>query len=84
VFFTQTTQIIISFIAAKAVVDGQMTLGMMMSMTYILGQVSAPISEFIGFFQSLQDAQISLERLNEIHNQKDEDQNSGHFALWNG
>lgn len=76
VFFTQTTQIIISFIAAKAVVDGQMTLGMMMSMTYILGQVSAPISEFIGFFQSLQDAQISLERLNEIHNQKDEDQNS--------
>lgn len=76
VFFTQTTQIIISFIAAKAVVDGQMTLGMMMSMTYILGQVSAPIGEFIGFFQSLQDAQISLERLNEIHNQKDEDQNS--------
>ena len=76
VFFTQTAQIIISFIAAKAVVDGQMTLGMMMSMTYILGQVSAPIGEFIGFFQSLQDAQISLERLNEIHNQKDEDQNS--------
>lgn len=76
VFFTQTTQIIISFIAAKAVVDGQMTLGMMMSMTYILGQVSAPIGEFIGFFQSLQDAQISLERLNEIHNQKDEEQNS--------
>ena len=76
VFFTQTTQIIISFIAAKAVVDGQMTLGMMMSMTYILGQVSAPIGEFIGFFQSLQDAQISLERLNEIHNQKDEDHNS--------
>ena len=76
VFFTQTTQFIISFIAAKAVVDGQMTLGMMMSMTYILGQVSAPIGEFIGFFQSLQDAQISLERLNEIHNQKDEDQNS--------
>ena len=76
VFFTQTTQIIISFIAAKAVVDGQMTLGMMMSMTYILGQVSAPIGAFIGFFQSLQDAQISLERLNEIHNQKDEDQNS--------
>ena len=76
VFFTQTTQIIISLIAAKAVVDGQMTLGMMMSMTYILGQVSAPIGEFIGFFQSLQDAQISLERLNEIHNQKDEDQNS--------
>lgn len=46
-FFTRTTSIIVSFIAAKAVVDGQMTLGMMMSLTYIIGQVAAPISEFI-------------------------------------
>lgn len=45
-----------------------MTLGMMMSLTYIIGQVAAPISEFIGFAQSFQDAKISLERLNEIHN----------------
>lgn len=74
-FFTQTTGIIVSFIAAKAVVDGQMTLGMMMSLTYIIGQVAAPISEFIGFAQSFQDAKISLERLNEIHNQADEEQN---------
>ena len=73
VFFTQTTGIIISFIAAKAVVDGQMTLGMMMSMTYILGQVSAPIGDFIGFAQAVQDAQISLERLNEIHAHEDEE-----------
>lgn len=71
--FTQTTSIIISFIAAKAVVDGQMTLGMMMSLTYIIGQVAAPISEFIGFAQSFQDAKISLERINEVHNQKDEE-----------
>ena len=76
VFFTQSTQIIISFIAAKAVVEGHMTLGMMMSMTYILGQVSAPIGEFIGFAQAVQDAKISLERLNEVHNQKDEEQDS--------
>lgn len=74
-FFTQTTGIIVSFIAAKAVVDDQMTLGMMMSLTYIIGQVAAPISEFIGFAQSFQDAKISLERLNEIHNQVDEEQN---------
>ena len=73
VFFTQTTNIIISFIAAKSVVDGNMTLGMMMSLTYIIGQVSAPISEFIGFAQSFQDAQISLERLNEVHGKKDEE-----------
>lgn len=74
-FFTQTTGIIISFIAAKAVVDGQMTLGMMMSLTYIIGQVAAPIGDFIGFAQSFQDAKISLERLNEVHNQVDEEQN---------
>ena len=73
-FFTRTTGIIVSFIAAKAVVDGQMTLGMMMSLTYIIGQVSAPIGEFIGFAQSFQDAKISLERLNEVHNQVDEEQ----------
>ena len=74
-FLTQTTHIIISFIAAKAVVEGDMTIGMMMSMTYIIGQVAAPINDFVSFSQALQDAQISLERLNEIHNQEDEEQN---------
>lgn len=73
VFFTQTTHILIYYIAAKSVVDGSMTLGMMMSLTYIIGQVSAPIGEFIGFAQSFQDARISLERLNEIHSQDDEE-----------
>lgn len=73
VFFTQTTHILISFIAARAVVEGRMTLGMMMSLTYIIGQVSAPVRDFIGFAQSMQDAKISLERLNEIHAQEDEE-----------
>lgn len=75
VFFTQTTHILIYYIAAKSVVEGSMTLGMMMSLTYIIGQVSAPITEFIGFAQSFQDAKISLERLNEIHSQDDEETN---------
>lgn len=75
VFFTQTTHILIYYIAAKSVVEGAMTLGMMMSLTYIIGQVSAPIGEFIGFAQSFQDAKISLERLNEIHSQDDEETN---------
>ena len=74
VFFNQTTNIIISFIAAKSVVEGQMTLGMMMSLTYIIGQLNSPISAFIGFARQLQDAKISLERLNEIHERKDEEQ----------
>lgn len=75
VFFNQTTNIIISFIAAKSVVSGEMTLGMMMSLTYIIGQLNAPVSSFIGFAQQLQDAKISLERLNEIHGKADEEQN---------
>ena len=74
VFFNQTTNILISFIAAKSVVEGQMTLGMMMSLTYIIGQLNAPVNAFIGFVRQLQDAKISLERLNEIHGRKDEEQ----------
>lgn len=74
VFFNQTTNVVISFIAAKAVVEGGMTLGMMMSLTYIIGQLSGPISSFIGFAQQLQDAKISLERLNEVYNRVDEEQ----------
>ena len=76
VFFNQTTNILISFLAAKSVVEGSMTLGMMMSLTYIVGQLTSPIGQFIGFVQSLQDAKISLERLNEIHQKEDEIQNS--------
>lgn len=73
VFFSQTTNIIVSFIAAKAVVEGQMTLGMMMALTYIIGQLSAPVEQFIGFARSFQDAKISLERLNEVHGKEDEE-----------
>lgn len=74
VFFSQTTNIIVSFIAAKAVVEGQMTLGMMMALTYIIGQLSSPVEQFISFARSFQDAQISLERLNEIHGKEDEEE----------
>lgn len=58
-FFSQLTNILITFIAAKAVVEDKMTLGMMMSLTYIIGQVSAPIRDFISFAQTFQDAKIS-------------------------
>jgi len=72
-FLSQTTSIFISFLAARAVIQGNITLGMMMAITYIVGQISAPIDQMIGFIQSLQDAKISLERLGEIHNKKDEE-----------
>ena len=47
---------------------------MMLSITYIIGQLNAPIDQFIGFAKSFQDAKLSLERLNEIHGQEDEEQ----------
>jgi ATP-binding cassette subfamily B protein len=74
IFFSQTTGLFISYLSAKAVVEGNITLGMMMSISYIIGQLSGPIGAVIGFAQSLQDAKISLERLNEIHNKEDEEQ----------
>jgi ATP-binding cassette subfamily B protein len=72
-FLSQTTAIFISFMAARAVIKGDITLGMMMAITYIVGQISAPIDQMIGFIQSFQDAKMSLERLGEIHSKKDEE-----------
>jgi ATP-binding cassette subfamily B protein len=78
VFFGQTTGLLISFLSAKAVIEGNITLGMMMSISYIIGQLSGPIGQVIGFAQSMQDAKISLERLNEVHNKEDEEQTIAH------
>lgn len=75
VFIDQIKNILISFFAAKAVIGGEMTLGMMMAMQYIIGQLNAPVSQFISFAQETQDAAISLERLGEIHGRDDEEPN---------
>ncbi|MFA7081065.1 MAG: peptidase domain-containing ABC transporter [Bacteroidales bacterium] len=72
-FINETKNILISFFAAKAVIEGDMTLGMMMAAQYIVGQLNGPISQVIGFIQSAQDAKISMERLGEIHNRDDEE-----------
>ena len=69
----QTKDIFISFLSARAVITGEMTLGMMMALQYIIGQLNAPIQQFIGFTQAAQDARISLERLGEIHYREDEE-----------
>lgn len=71
-FFSQTTNIFISFLAAKYVVEGNITLGMMMSLSYIIGQITAPVNELVNFIQVFQDAKMSLERFGEIYFQEDE------------
>ena len=72
-FIDQTKNVIISFIAAYSVMNGSMTLGMMMALQYIIGQLNAPIKQFISFAESMQDAKLSMERLSEIHQKDDEE-----------
>lgn len=72
-FINEGKNIFITFFVAKAVLDGQLTLGAMIAIQYIIGQLNSPVEQLIGFVQSAQDAKISLERLNEIHELEDEE-----------
>ena len=72
-FINEGKNIGITFISAVAVVNGQLTLGAMMAIQYIIGQLNGPIEQLISFVRSAQDAHLSLERLNEIHKQEDEE-----------
>jgi ATP-binding cassette subfamily B protein len=74
-FINELKNIIIIFLSAKLVIDGQITLGMMMAITSIVGGLNGPIIQLIGFIRELQDAKISLARLSEIHDKEDETQN---------
>lgn len=78
-FINEGKNIGITFLSAIAVVNGQLTLGAMMAIQYIIGQLNGPIQQLIGFVQSTQDAHLSLERLNEIHSQEDEEPEDKHF-----
>jgi ATP-binding cassette subfamily B protein len=69
----QLTNILITFIAAKSVLDGQITLGMMLSIQFMLGQLNVPLNDLILFIQNGQDALLSLERISEVYNKPDED-----------
>jgi len=73
VFLNETKNIFISFIAATSVIHGDMTLGMMLAVQYIIGQLNSPVEQMIDFMRSAQDAKISLERLGEIHLKDDEE-----------
>lgn len=69
----ESKNIIITFLTAKAVIDGNITLGGMMAVQYIVGQINSPIEQLLGFIQSYQDATISMERLNEINELENEE-----------
>jgi ATP-binding cassette subfamily B protein len=73
-FVNQIKNILVTFIAANFVVNGKMTLGELMSVSFIVGQMNSPINQLVSFFRSLQDARLSLERLNEVQNHQIEEQ----------
>lgn len=72
-FINEFKNILITVLSAKLVIDGDITLGMMLAISYIVGQLNAPVIQLIEFFRDAQDAKISLDRLGEIHSKEDEE-----------
>jgi ABC-type bacteriocin/lantibiotic exporters, contain an N-terminal double-glycine peptidase domain len=72
-FLNESKNMVITVMAALAVMDGSMTLGMMLAVQYIIGQLNSPINEFVAFTRDWQDAKISLQRIGEIHQAENEE-----------
>jgi ATP-binding cassette subfamily B protein len=68
----ESKNVFVAVLAAKAVIEGQITLGVMFAVQFIIGQMNGPIEQLVGFFHSTQDAKISLERLAEVHDHPSE------------
>lgn len=81
-FINESKNIIIIFLSAKSVIDGTFSLGTMMAIQYIIGQLNGPVEQLIGFVRGLQDARISVERLNEIYVIPDEEQKEEMLQYW--
>ena len=80
-FINQVKNILVTFIAATFVIKGKMTLGELLSVSYIVGQMNSPVNQLVNFFRSLQEAKLSLERLNEVQNHPTEEQNSNQKTI---
>lgn len=80
-FINQVKNILVTFIAATFVINGKMTLGELLSVSYIVGQMNSPVNQLVNFFRSLQEAKLSLERLNEVQNHPTEEQNSNQKTI---
>ncbi len=74
VFINEVKNILITVLAAKGVIDGSLSLGAMLAIQYIVGQLNSPVEQFMAFIYSIQDVKISLERINEIHRGREEEQ----------
>lgn len=73
IFINETKNIFITVLAAAAVINGDLTLGMMLSVQYIIGQLNSPVEQIMNFIYQWQDVSISLDRMTEIHQKAEED-----------
>ena len=73
IFINEMKNVVITVIAASAVIKGTMTLGQMMAMQFIVGQLNGPVEQLMAFVMSFQDLRLSLERINEIHDARPEE-----------
>lgn len=80
IFINEVKNIIITVFAATAVIHGHMSLGAMLAVQYIIGQLNSPIEQLMSFVNSFQDVKLSLERINEIHTVKEEETNSSQLT----
>lgn len=76
VLINEVKNILITVMSATAVLNGDITLGIMLSIQYIIGQMQGPVEQFVYFMQQSQDATLSLERLGEIHGKENEESDS--------
>ena len=73
IFINEIKNIVITVVAATSVIQGSLTLGMMLAIEYIIGQLNSPVEQLMNFLYSLQDVKISLSRINEIHDMENEE-----------
>lgn len=73
IFINEIKNIVITVVAAASVIQGSLSLGMMLAIQYIIGQLNSPVEQLMNFLYSLQDVRISLSRINEIHEMKNEE-----------
>lgn len=84
IFINELKNILITVLAATAVINGQITLGAMLAIQYIVGQLNSPVEQLMSFIYSLQDVKISLERINEIHQAKNEESRDNQLTSFAG
>jgi ATP-binding cassette subfamily B protein len=73
ILINEMKNILITVLSAAAVIHGEMTLGMMLAVQYIIGQLNSPVEQLMAFLYAVQDVKISLERINEIHTKDNEE-----------